>query len=140
MIFLSGKRLIKRYGQIFHYNSIHSVWKFSSNVFMPIGNRVTNKQKKLISFCNLETSNSYIKMESMAACFSLFTWLCLDSLLKCRKLWAGTTLHPTHAMQPGWATLLGRATTMMAWGIAWLQCELCEAAHGPWTTGWMCLK
>lgn len=49
--------LVKRHGQIFDCNSIHSIWNFTSNVFMLTENEVTNKLKNWWFFCNLEISS-----------------------------------------------------------------------------------
>lgn len=115
--------------------------------------------------CNL-FSNSYIKMRSKAACFSVFIGLCLVSVLECKHLfainWACTApcppcaLFSAHAVQFahwcyvvaeqcvhfwGQARLLDRAelVTVMACRKEWLQDSLVQAAFSLWVRSWICL-
>lgn len=100
VVFISGKTgLIKIWwrnvigffwGWISDCNFICSTWKFTDCLFMLIESWFADMPWDQW-FCwfswNL-FSNSFIKMGSKAACFSLFIGLCLVSVPECRKLFA----------------------------------------------------
>ena len=82
-------------------NSIHSMWKFASNIFVSIENesQMYKKEKKrfFLKSWNL-FSNLFIKVANTAAYFSLFTgqWTCV-SVSKCMKLLV--TTWPCHNLR-----------------------------------------
>jgi len=104
----SYKNLVKRRGLISNCNSINSVWKFTSNVFILTENGVTNKLKNWWFSCQSWNlfSNSINKTESTASCSLLFTELFLASVSKsitlCAIAWSGTALHTVPWFQPRW--------------------------------------
>ena len=66
------------------------------------------KNKKIISFCNLETSSQILipQWKAWLHGFFLFTDQCLDNVPKCLKFfaitWAGAALHCRLWFQPRW--------------------------------------
>jgi len=68
-------------------NYMHSIWKHVGNVFTLTENGVANIQENLSFWKSWNLcSNHFIKTESKAAHFSLFTGLCLANTSKCMKL------------------------------------------------------
>ena len=159
--------MIKLLSWISDCNSVYSVhWEFIGNRLMSTENGVTymtkkkkkKKKKKKSDFFQQSWdlfSNSFIKTESMAAPFSLFTGLCLASVSKHIQLftitWVSTALSLCPCYSPdsvsctmmfacwttgvcpglGLAAQWGRASAMIAWGRGRPQYELCWAACHP---------
>ena len=84
-------------------NLKHCIWKVAGNLFMSTENGISNTWKNWWVVFGFflkswkQFSNCFIKTESMAAYFLLFTGLCLGSISQCTQLFAITesALHCT---------------------------------------------
>lgn len=86
-------KLVERH-QNFELNdcsSVHPIWKFAANTFTSAVHGVANIPKNWFFQHSWNLfSSSFIRTESMAAYFLLFTKLCLANISKCMKLLAVT--------------------------------------------------